>query len=442
MTAEDVKESGALRGPLDGIVVLDLTEYVAGPYAGQLLADMGASVTKIEPPQGDFWRLTNMVAADESRGFISVNRGKRSISIDLKTEKGQEIVRRAVKTADVVLSSYRPGVAKRHNVDYESLSALNSRLIYGQNSAFGPMGPYAEKTGFDLVSQAMTGIIAFESQGTPGRPHGITTAAITDFCSGMFLAYAVVNALYQRRDTGLGQKIDTSLFASGLAMQYRPLLSIEMFDAEPRRELLGLLQEARAAGKSVDEVIEDQVAAGRPRPGAPAVATNPYYNIYQTRDGYMVIACLNNRLRRAAANVLGVEDTRLEMNEWDSTMLDMETAGKLNARIVETFRSRTTSEWIPLFEAVGVPCGTVRLTEELYDDPQVQALGLMVELEHSMLGRIKQPGSPIRMSAAATTARTASPLLGQHTREVLAEWGYSAEEIDELLASRIVRAYE
>jgi crotonobetainyl-CoA:carnitine CoA-transferase CaiB-like acyl-CoA transferase len=431
-----------LSGPLEGVIIIDFTEYVAGPYASQLLADMGASVTKVEPPQGDFWRLTNMVAADESRGFISVNRGKRSVSLDLKTEAGQEVVRKAVEKADVVLSSYRPGVARRLSVDYETLSALNPRLIYGQNTAFGTVGPYSEKTGFDLVSQAMTGIIAFESQGTSGPPHGITTAAITDFCSGMFLAYAVVNALYQRRDTGRGQKIDTSLFASGLALQYRPLLSIEMFDAEPRKELLDLLEEARAAGKPIEDVVQEQVAAGHSRPGAPAVATNPYYNIYQTRDGYMVIACLNNRLRRAAANILGVEDVRLEMNEWDSTLLDVETAGRLNARIAGVFASKTTQEWLPQFEDAGVPCGPVRLTEELYDDPQVQALGLMVELEHAMLGKIRQPGSPIRMSDAETTARTPSPLLGQHTREFLTELGYSPEQIDEMIRQKAVRAYE
>ncbi len=423
-----------MAGPLDGVKVLDFTEYVAGPYGGQMLADMGALVTKFEPPMGDFWRLTNMVAADESRGFISVNRGKRSISIDLKTDAGQEIVRRAVLEADVVLSSYRPGVAKRLNVDYETLSQLNPRLIYGQNTAFGPEGPYSDKVGFDLVSQAMTGIVAFESQGSD-QPRSITAAAITDYLSGMNLAYAVVSALYHREKTGEGQKIDTSLFASGLAMQYRPLLSIELFDAEPRKELLDLVEEARVKGQRLEEVLDDRAN----RPGAPSVATNPYYNIYRTRNGYMVIACLNNRLRRAAAGILGVADARLEMNEWDSTLLGPEVASQLNQAITETFATRTTQEWLPLFEAAGVPCGAVRLTEELYDDPQVKAQNLMVEFDHPIVGKIKQIGSPIRMSKSDTTARTPSPALGQQTREVLTELGYSTDDIEALIQQRVVK---
>jgi formyl-CoA transferase len=428
-----------MAGPLDGVRVVDFTEYVAGPYAGQMLADMGADVVKFEPPIGDFWRLTNMIAADESRGFISVNRGKRSIVVDLKTDGGREVVHRAIAGADVMLSSFRPGVASRLGVDYETVSKLNPTLIFARNTAFGPEGPYSEKTGFDLVAQAMTGIVAFESQGKDGHPHSITTAAITDYLSGMNMAYGVVNALYQRTQTGKGQLIDTSLFASGLALQYRPLLSVEMFDAEPRAELLSLLDEARTQGVSVDEVLAQQAAAGHVRPGAPAVATNPYYQIYKTRDGHFVIGCLNNRLRRAAAEIIGVEDSRLATNEWDSTALDIDDAAKLNARIAEVFASRTNAEWLPPFEAAGVPCGPVRITEELYDDPQVQAQNLVVNLEHPMLGTIRTVGSPIKMSEAQTTALRPSPMLGQHTREVLAELGYSAGEIDALIASKAVR---
>jgi formyl-CoA transferase len=429
-------ESNGNAWALSGIRVLDLTEYVAGPFAGQMLADMGADVVKLEPPQGDQWRLSNMVAADESRGFLSVNRGKRSIVVDLKTAAGREIAQKLAAGADVLLSSYRPGVAERLGMDYATLSKLNPGLIYCHNTAFGSIGPYASKAGFDLVAQAMTGIISFESFGRPGKPQGITAAAITDFCSGVFMAYAAACALVQRNLTGTGQEIETSLFASGIALQYRPLLSIDMFDKPPRDELLQRLRDASAKGQSREEAM----AEGYARTGAPAIATNPYYNIYRTRDSHMVIACLNNRLRRASARLLGVEDARVEVDEWDSTMLGPEGEAKLNAQIEAVFATKTTDEWCALFDAKGVPCGPVRIGEELYDDPHVKAQNLIPELQHPIFGPIRVAGSPIRMSGAETGAKTASPMLGEHTRQVLAEIGYDEKQIDELIASQVVRA--
>ncbi|HEX5370997.1 MAG TPA: CoA transferase [Dehalococcoidia bacterium] len=433
MTQQD---SRAGSWALGGVRVLDLTEYVAGPFAGQMLADMGANVIKLEPPQGDQWRLSNMIAPDESRGFLSVNRGKRSIAVDLKTEAGREIARKLALQADVLLSSYRPGVSERLGMDYATLSALNPGLVYCHNTAFGSTGPYSSKAGFDLVAQAMTGIISFESFGKAGKPQGITAAAITDFCSGVFMAYAAACALVQRNVTGKGQEVETSLFASGIALQYRPLLSIDMFDKAPRDELLDRLQTASAEGRSREEAM----AEGYARNGAPAIATNPYYNIYRTRDSHMVIACLNNRLRRASARLLGVDDVRVEADEWDSTLLGVDGEAKLNAQIGAVFATKTTEEWCALFDAKGIPCGPVRIGEELYEDPHVLAQNLIPELEHPILGKVRVAGSPIKMSAAETGAKTASPMLGQHTREVLREIGYTEQQIDELVASEVVRA--
>ncbi|HLF77792.1 MAG TPA: CoA transferase, partial [Dehalococcoidia bacterium] len=284
-----------MQGALSGVRVLDLTEYIAGPFAAQSLADMGAEVIKIEPPIGDFLRHTNPITPSESRGFMAVNRGKRSVVIDLKTPDGQAIMHKAVLKADVVMTSYRSGVAQRLGVDYETLSKLNPRLVYAQNTAFGTFGPYSHKAGFDLVAQAMTGIVAFESQSNPDEPRSITTAAITDFVSGTFMAYAIACALFQREQTGRGQQVDTSLFASGLTLQYRPLFSLEFMDREPRADLLDGLAEARAGGGSVEDARKASTYKGFSQP---STATNPYYNIYRTHDGQMVIACLNNRLRR------------------------------------------------------------------------------------------------------------------------------------------------
>jgi crotonobetainyl-CoA:carnitine CoA-transferase CaiB-like acyl-CoA transferase len=286
----------------------------------------------------------------------------------------------------------------------------------------------------------MTGIINFESFGREGRPQGITAAAITDFCSGVFMAYGVVSALVQRGVTGEGQEIETSLFASGIALQYRPIMSIDMIDVEPREALLHRLREAEERGISREQALRESDGPAYQRNGAPAIATNPYYNIYQTSDSYMVIACLNNRLRRASARLLGVSDDRVETEEWDSTLLEPDEAARLNREIESIFLTRTTEEWCERFEHAGVPCGPVRMTEELYDDPHVKAQNLIPQLEHPLLGTVRVAGSPIRMSKAETGARTASPALGQHTREVLVELSYSEDEIEALIRSRVVRA--
>ena len=232
-----------MEGVLKGVRVLDFSEYIAGPFAGELLADLGADVIKVEPPMGDFWRHTTPVAPGESRGFMGVNKGKRGISLDLKHPSARAILERAVRSADVVLTNYRPGVAARLGVDYEALAAINPRIIYCENTAFGTRGPYSERAGFDLVSQAMTGIMAFEGAG--GLPHPIITTSPTDLAAGMFMAYAVAAALYQRELTGRGQRIETSLFAAGLAIQYRPMFSIERLDRTPRERLLATVARAR-----------------------------------------------------------------------------------------------------------------------------------------------------------------------------------------------------
>ena len=425
-----------MEGVLKGVRVLDFSEYIAGPFAGELLADLGADVIKVEPPMGDFWRHTTPVAPGESRGFMGVNKGKRGISLDLKHPSARAILERAVRSADVVLTNYRPGVAARLGVDYEALAAINPRIIYGENTAFGTRGPYSERAGFDLVSQAMTGIMAFEGAG--GLPHPIITTSPTDLAAGMFMAYAVAAALYQRELTGRGQRIETSLFAAGLAIQYRPMFSIERLDRAPRERLLETVARARAAGRRVDEVLGEQSS----RTDVVMRRNNPYYRVFETKDSYIALACLNNRLRRAAARVLEVEDPRVEGDEFDVDLLGPDESLVLRELIAATFTNRTTDEWVELFDAAGVPCGPVRLTAELFDDPQVVADELLVELDHPIMGPVKMANSPLKMSGGETGSRLPSPALGQHTREVLGELGFTAGEVAALEASGAVRAWK
>ncbi len=423
-----------MQGALSGVHVLDFSEYIAGPYAGQMLADMGADVIKVEPPQGDFWRLSNMIAPTESRGFIGVNKGKRSISIDLKRDEAREIVRRAVDWADVLLHNYRPGVAERLGVGYETVSAMNPRLIYVENTAFGNEGPYAGRAGFDLVSQAMTGIMAYE--GGAGLPRSIVATAVTDISSGMFMAYAVACALYQREQTGRGQRIENSLFAAGVAIQYRPMLSIESADRAARDQLVKDLEQGRKEGKSFEEIMGDR-HAGRP-PGA----AGPYYRTYEARDGYMVIACLNNRLRRLVRDVAGVDDPRVDGQEFAVLSLDADRTAQITAEFEAIMATRTVAEWCAIFDAKGVPCGPVRLPAEMFEDPHVVANELVVELDHPLVGKIKMANSPLKMSGAETGARTASPVLGQDTRRFLSELGFDAHQIDGFVAGDVVREWK
>ncbi|MBE0611186.1 MAG: CoA transferase [Dehalococcoidia bacterium] len=424
----------AMQGVLSGIRVLDFSEYIAGPFAGQMLADLGADVTKVEPPHGDFWRHTGPVAPSESRGFMGVNKGKRSISLDLKNPRARDILDRAVRSADVLIANYRPGVAERLGVDYATLSAINPRLIYCENTAFGSRGPYSERPGFDLVSQAVTGIMSFEGAG--GLPHPIITTSPTDLAAGMFMAYAVAAALYQRERTGQGQYIETSLFAAGIAIQYRPMFSIERLDRADREELLATVAKARAEGRRVDEVL-----SAHPSRHDVLRRNNPYYKVYETQDSYIALACLNNRLRRAAARVLDVEDPRVEGDQFDFDRLAPDDALVLRELIGATFTNRTTDEWVALFDAAGVPCGAVRLTAELFDDPQVVADELIVEVEHPILGPVKMANSPLKMSGGETGSRMSSPALGQHTREFLGELGYGPDEVAAFERERVVRAW-
>jgi len=430
-----VTDSLQPNGVFKGLKVLDFSEYIAGPLAGEMLADLGADVIKVEPPHGDFWRHTAPVAPFESRGFMGVNKGKRSISLDLKNPGSREVLHRAVRSADVLLANYRPGVAARLGMDYATLSQINPRLVYCENTAFGSRGPYSDRPGFDLVSQAMTGIMSFEGAG--GLPHPIITTSPTDLAAGMFMAYSVAAALYHREITGKGQYIETSLFGAGIFVQYRPMFSIERFDREPREQMLADIREARAQGKRPDEVTAERRARGDV-----LRRSNPYYKIYETADGYIALACLNNRLRRAATVVLGVEDPRVEGDEFNIESLSKDETIVISELIAAIFSGKPTDEWVALFDAAGVPSGAVKMTAELFDDPHVRAEEFLVDFEHPTLGTVKQANSPVRMSGGETGTRRSSPALGQHTREFLDELGFNEAEIRELEAAKVVRSWQ
>jgi formyl-CoA transferase len=422
-----------MPGALSGLTVVDFTEYIAGPYCTMMLADMGARVIKIEKPDGDAWRHTAPVAPYESRGFLGVNRGKESIALDMSKPEGLAIAQRLARGSDVVVTNYRPGVAKRLGLDYEKLFEDNRGVVYCENSAFGNEGPYAGRPGYDLLSQAATGMILYENKIEKGLPTYIATLAVADLTTGMFMAFAIVNALYARLNSGEGQRIETSLFASGLAAQYRPVLSIEDIDRPVREGFLQELAETLKGGFHFHEVSKLRAEY------IPARGRNNYYRVYETRDGLIAVACLNNRQRRALRDTLGVDDPTVEGASYDWFS---EEVRKAHAATVEQFEdilhTRATAEWITALDSADVPCTRVNFPEEVWDDPHVAANDLILTLDHAVLGPLRMPAPPMRMSGTPAAATTAPPALGQHGPAILRELGFFDDDIARLLAEGVL----
>jgi formyl-CoA transferase len=417
-------------GPLDGVRVVDFTEYIAGPYATMMLADMGADVVKVEPVKGDHWRHQSPIAPNESRIFLSVNRGKRSVALDLWSERGQALGRQLAAGADVVTVNYRPGVARELRLDFDSVRASNPTVVHADITAFGRSGPYSHRGGFDLLSQAAAGVMAFEARVQHGTPSGVQSFAPADLTTGMFTAFAIVNALYRRLATGHGQRVSTNLFHSALAMQYRPLVSVEREDATGRASLLALIDDARASGASYEEILElRQVAGGK--------SVSNYYRVYQTQDGLVAVACLNNRLRRTLRDVAGVHDSSIDESAFRPDAVPLSEHARVQSEMEAALATRTTEAWLALLDEAGVPAAPFNLTEQLYDDPQVVANDLIPTFAHPTLGAIRTPRSPIEMSDSSVGSSQPAPTLGMDTHSVLAELGVSAEEIAELEAAGI-----
>lgn len=423
-----------MSGPLDGIKILEFTQIIAGPFGGMLLADMGADVVKIEPLEGEPWRLALQFIPEESKTYMSLNRGKRSLPLNLAEPEGQDVVRRMALDADVVVINARPDVPAKLGIDYETLSAINPRLIYCDNTAFGRSGPHSYRPGYDLIIQAMTGLMAAEGKIQDGVPRLITSTAVADYSTGIAIAWGVCAALFHRERTGEGQRIDTSLLASALSVQTGGFMEVDAFDRERREDFLTVLGAMREAGASYEEIDEQYQQMMNPfRRG------NVYYRTYQAKDGALAVACLSDRLRKRVADVLGLDDPRFEPGYDPFSQEAQERGDKLVAEAEALFRERTVDEWLAVWDEVGVPAGPVRFIQEMLDDEQVAANGLAVDLEHSLAGRVRMVGPMIQMSKSPLEARSASPALGEHTDEVLREAGYSESQIEALRGNGVVR---
>ncbi len=388
--------------PLEGVRVVEYAQYVAGPLCGVLLADLGADVVKLEPPDGDAYRYVMPVAPGIGRYFVPLNRGKRSVVVDLKTPEGLATSTRLLREADIALHNFPRERAARFGLDWEDVHAAHRGLVVGRVSSFGTSGPLADAPAYDLVAQARAGLLtAHASRGdsVPVRAGGIPMADLT---AGFLLATGVLAALVRARETGEGELVDVSLLAAAMAVQLQDLvwLSGEADVDEPRT----------ADRASIDQRA-DEIAGG--------VAMNPYYRCFEASDGFLAIACLNRAQRRALLGVFGFEDDTVDAPDVvPDDPHELASKEELTQAVERRFAEASVGHWIERLEKAGVPCGPVQQRETVYADPQVVAEGL--------IGRVAQPGlgdvdllAPFVRAGGETQMPSAAPELGADTEAVL-----------------------
>ena len=380
---------------LEGIRVLDVTQVMAGPYCAMMLADLGATVIKVEPPAGDSTRQMPGFVGTDSPAFNAVNRGKRSIVLNLKTAEGRDVFTRLARSSDIVIENYRPGVMTALGIDYAALSAGNPRLIYASISGYGQSGPARGKGGFDLIAQGVSGIMSIT--GEPGGAPVKAGIPVTDLGAGLFALVGILAALNHRHVTGVGQLIDTSLVDAGVAL-------------------------------SVWEATEYFSGSGVPAALGSAHRMNAPYQAIRCADGYITLGAANERLFRRLCEVLG-------HTEWGADPAFADNASRvkhreaLAARIESITVTQPRAHWLALLEVNEIPCGPINDYAQVFADPQVRAREMVVETDHPTLGHLRTLGSPIKMSGTPPNVSRRAPQLGEHTNEVLGEAGFSTAEI-------------
>jgi crotonobetainyl-CoA:carnitine CoA-transferase CaiB-like acyl-CoA transferase len=389
--------------PLSRFTVLDFTRVRSGPTATRQLADWGARVIKIELPVEQA-QEDNFTGERHSSDFQNLNRNKESITLNLKAREATEIIRRLVLRGDVVTENFRPDVKYRLKLDYETLAAINPRIVYGSISGFGQDGPYAKRPGVDQIAQGMSGIMSVT--GKPGEGPMRVGTAIGDVTSGLYLAFGILAALLERETSGRGQKVDTSLVES----------------------LIGLM-DFQSAAWLVDKRVPQQQGNDHPK-SMPTSA-------FATTDGHVNIGCGDQIRWERVARALGLAEL-IERPEYRTGTDRSINREKLKAELGAVFKTKSMSHWVEVLNAQGVPCGPIYSVDQVFADPQVRHQGMAAPVHHPKLGDIELVGQPIHMSRTPWKMRAAAPDQGQHTDKILTEIGYSAGEIAALRAAKVV----
>jgi CoA:oxalate CoA-transferase len=414
--------------PFAGVTVLELGQFVAVPWAGQVLADGGAHVIKIEPPEGEPSRHIAPLAPHESRHFVIRNRGKHSLPLDLKHRDAREILDALLARADVVLINMRPGLAADLGVEYEQLAARYPRIVVGSVTAFGPRGPDAALAGMDMVVQARSGLMV-----TGGKisSNGLPTTGespIADYMAAALLAFGVASALYRRERTGRGGRVDTSLLQSALSLQNNLMVRVENVDGPRHADFREWLGAARRGGVPFAEQAKRMP---RNRPVAMAAV---YYRTYATKDAALAVACGSPSLRRKFIAALGHQDPALTGGVTD---VDAHYA-KLKTAVEATVASRTTEEWQAVMATAGVPASRVALPLEILDDAQPEANAMFARQEHPALGPLTVFGPPVRLDADGFVAGPPTPAFGSEVQAILERAGFGRLDVERLLAGGAV----
>jgi crotonobetainyl-CoA:carnitine CoA-transferase CaiB-like acyl-CoA transferase len=391
--------------PLDGLRVLDLTQFLAGPFCTMILGDWGADVIKIEPPAGEPQRNSMRLSAEgESPTFMALNRNKRGIVIDLRTPEGRALIYELVAQGDVLVENYRPGVTTKLGIDYDVLREIRPELIYASITGFGDSGPYADRPGLDLIAQGMAGLMSVT--GEPGGEPVKCGVPVTDLTAGMFAVIGILNAHIQRLSTGEGQRVSSSLFEAGLSL-------------------------------AVHESVQYWTSGQVPAPLGSAHRVTAPYQALRTADGYMTVGAGTQPMWERLCATIGREDLLADLR-FTTNATRMRHRAVLQDELERTLTAAPTAQWVEAIIGAGIPAGPILDYGQVLEDPHTHAREMVSYIDHPTAGRVPTLGTPVKLSGAERPPHRPAPLLGEHTDEVLAEFGLASDRVAALHAGGVV----